>query len=92
MGEESPQIVGKGAIVQFVQWYFLSTGNSIQWNLSIMDTLGTAQSVPIRELSLFQRLFRTLLHVVGTVDSVLIREVSLFQRSLIERFHCILRN
>ena len=62
----------------------------IQWNLSIMDTLGTTWSVLIQEVSLFQRLFCTLFYVAGTTGSVLIREASLFWRSLIERFHCIL--
>ena len=40
-------------------------------------------------MSLFQRLFGTLLYVAGTTGSVLIREVSLIQRSLTERFHYI---
>ena len=58
----------------------------IQWNLSIMDTLGTTGSVLIKEVSLCQRSFCTLLYVAGTTGSVRIREVSLFRRSLIERF------
>ena len=40
-------------------------------------------------VSLFQRLFGTLLYVAGTTGSVLIKEVSLIQRSLTERFHCV---
>ena len=60
----------------------------VQWNFSIMDTIGTTWSVLIKEVSLFQRLFCVLLYVAGTTGSVLIREVSLFQRSSIERFHC----
>ena len=60
----------------------------VQWNLSITDTLGTTSSVPIKEVSLLQRLFCTLLYVAGTMNSVPIKEVSLFRRSLIERFHC----
>ena len=62
----------------------IPTHTYIQWNLSIMDITG---SVQIEEVSLFQRVFCTLLYVVGTAGSVLIREVSLFRRSLIERFH-----
>ena len=77
------------------QTYPLSTGHRkkttymykqyIQWNLSIMDTLRTTWSVLIKKVSLFQRMFSTLLyvHVAGTTGSVLIREVSLIQRVFI---------
>ena len=56
----------------------------IQWNLSIMDTLGATWNVLIKEVSLFKRLFSrsTFLYVAGTTGSVLIREVSLIRRSL----------
>ena len=40
----------------------------------------TTWSVLIKKVSLFQRLFSTLLYVAGTTGSVLIREVSLIQR------------
>ena len=45
---------------------------AIQWNLSITDTLAVTWSVLIKEVSLFQRLFSTLLYVAGTTGSVLI--------------------
>ena len=72
-------------------YIFVSTNISIriQWNLSIMDTLGTIWSVLIKEVSQIQRLFSTLLYVAGIRGSVLIREVSSIQRFLIERFCCI---
>ena len=62
----------------------------VQWNLSIMDTLGTMRSILIKEVFLFQWLFSTLfyVHVAGTTGSVVIREVYLIWRFLIERFHC----
>ena len=47
-----------------------------------MDTLGTSWSVLIKEVSLFQRLFSTLLYVVGTRTSILIRGVSLYLKVL----------
>ena len=63
----------------------------IQWKLSITDALRTIGSVLIKQVSLFQRSFSTLLnvHVAGTLGGVLIGKVSLFRRSLIERFHCM---
>ena len=60
-----------------------------QWNLLVVDTIGTTWSVLIKEVSLFEGLFCTLLYVAGTTGSILIREVFLFRRSLIERFHCM---
>ena len=42
----------------------------------------------MRGVSLFQRMFSTLLYVAGIMGSVLIREVSLIRSSLIESFHC----
>ena len=53
-----------------------------QWNLSIVDTIGTQLAVLYREVSLIQRQICTQLNVVGTVDSVLIREVSFIQSVL----------
>ena len=47
----------------------------LQWNLSVTGTIGTTWSVLINEVSLFQRLFCTLLCVGGTRKSVLILEV-----------------
>ena len=43
-------------------------------------TVGTSETVLIREVSLFQRLICTQKYTVGTSETVLIREVSLFQR------------
>ena len=56
--------------------------NYIQWNLSIVNTIGTQLAVLYREVSLTQRKICTQLYVVGTADSVLIREVSLIQSAL----------
>ena len=56
--------------------------NSIQWSLSIVDTIGTQLAVLYREVSLIQRQICTQLYVVGTADSVLIREVSFIQSVL----------
>ena len=51
----------------------------VQWNLSIVDTIGIAQSVLIKEVSSFQRcLYRNV--VVKTLESVLIREVPLYYK------------
>ena len=63
----------------------------IQWKLSITDALRTIGSVLIKQVSLFQRSFSTLLnvYVAGTLGGVLIGKVSLFRRSLIEGFHCM---
>ena len=59
-----------------------------QWNLSIADTLRTAESVLISEVSSFQGQFCTQLYLAGTLDSVLIKVVSLYFRGvLIEGFH-----
>ncbi len=46
----------------------------VQWNLSIVDTIGTDQCVLIKEVSLFQRYLCTL-EMLGTLESVLIIEV-----------------
>ena len=54
---------------------------------SVADSIGTTWCLLIK-VSLFQRLFCTLLYVAETIGSVLIREMSLFRRSLIENFHC----
>ena len=57
----------------------------IQWNLSIVDTIGTDQSVLIIEVSSFQ-MYSVALYTkatFGTPESVLIIEVSLFQSVLI---------
>ena len=51
--------------------------NIIQWNLSILDTIGTAQSVLIKEVSSFQR------WECYCLESVLIIEVPLFQSVLL---------
>ena len=54
----------------------------IQWNLSIPDTIGTAQSVLIKGVLISEvGLYRNV--VVRTLESVLIIEVSLFQSVLI---------
>ena len=45
-----------------------------------MYTIGTSETVLIREVSLFQRLISTQKYTIGTSETVLIREVSLFQR------------
>ena len=60
----------------------------IQWNLSIADTLGTAESVLISEVSTFQGNFTHVCnYTVGTHNSVLITEVSSLQGSRLEGFH-----
>ena len=43
-------------------------------------TIGTSETVLIREVSLFQRLICAQKFTIGTSETVLIREVSLFQR------------
>ena len=43
-------------------------------------TIGTSETVLIREVFLFQRLICTQKYAIGTSETVLIREVSLFQR------------
>ena len=59
----------------------------MQWNFSIVDTIGTQLAVLYREVSLIQRWMCTqLLYVVGTADTVLIREVSLIWSVLYRRF------
>ena len=40
---------------RFVYWYLYAVLIHVQWNLSIPDTIGTAQSVLIKEVSSFQR-------------------------------------
>ena len=55
----------------------------IQWNLSIVDTIGTQLAVLFREVFLIQRLICTQLNVVGTAGSVLIRGGPLFRVSFI---------
>ena len=45
----------------------------LQWNPSTMDTLGTASSVLIKEVSSFQGLFNTLFYAAGTMHGVLIK-------------------
>ena len=44
---------------------------SIQWSLSIVDTLGTADNVLISEVSSFQGEVCTQLYPVGVVDQCL---------------------
>ena len=50
---------------------------------SIKDTIGTSQSVLIKEVSLFRRLLSTVTYYIGTLRSVPIMEVSLFWSVLI---------
>ena len=53
-----------------------------------MYTIGTSETVLIREASLFQRLICTQEYTVGTSETVLIREVSLFSEvGLCTRVH-----
>ena len=51
----------------------------VQWNLSIVDTIGTQLAVLYREVSLIQKWFCTLFYVFGTADNALLREVSFIQ-------------
>ena len=51
----------------------------IQRNLSIADTFGTTENVPINEVSSFQGHYCTQLYLAETLDSILIEEVSSFQ-------------
>ena len=70
-------------------WLRGKSGTSVLWTLS-----GSREvRVLIKEVSSFQKLFSTLLHVAGTTGSACpdhCREVSLIRMSsiLIERFHC----
>ena len=57
----------------------LRCGSGVQWNLSVVDTLGIAESVLISEVSTFQGWSCTHFYLAGTHISVLIKEVSLFQ-------------
>ena len=54
----------------------------VQWNLSIVGTIGTQLAVLYREVSLIQRLICTQLYVVEAALSVLIREVPFIQSVL----------
>ena len=70
-------------------WYSLHIAKAVrmQWNFSIVDTIGTQLAVLYREVSLIQKWMCTqLLYVVGTADTVLIREVSLIWSVLYRRF------
>ena len=40
----------------------------VQWNLSIVDTIGTAQNVLIKEVSSFQRYVYVCMHTVYVCD------------------------
>ena len=63
--------------------------NTVLWNLSIMDTIGTQLAVQCGEVSLIQRQICTQLYVVMTADSVLVGVLSFIQSVLIERSHCV---
>ena len=73
---------GVVVIFQYIQDAYKSI---IQWNLSIADTLGTAESVLISEVSTFQGQFYTQLYIAGIHNRVLIKEVSLFLRVSLQR-------
>ena len=51
----------------------------MQWNLSTEDTIGASRCVHNIEVSLFWRLFSTVMYCTGTLRSVPITEVSLFR-------------
>ena len=67
---------------------------TLQWNLSIPDTLGPQKTVLIIEVSLFHRFIYTHLYCNGSTTDcpyyrgVLIIEVSLFQSVHNSRFDC----
>ena len=49
----------------------------LQWNLSIVDTLGTTKNVLISEVSCFRGSYvHNSIYLAGTLDSVLIKEMS----------------
>ena len=53
--------------------------NELQWNLSIMDTIGTTKTVLYMEVSFIQWLNNTVKYYRGTRTSVLNREMSFIQ-------------
>ena len=59
----------------YVIFLVLMCHMNLQWNLSIVNTLGTAESVLIGEVSTFQGF----IYLAGIHNHVLIKEVSLFQ-------------
>ena len=59
---------------------FTQIQNSIQWNLSKTDTIGTEESVLIREVSSFQKLKCMQERDLGQENVSCLERVSIFQR------------
>ena len=61
----------------------------LQWNPSNQDTIGSAESVLISEVSLFQGLKSTQTRSFGRKNVSCLERCPYFRGVLIEGFHCI---